>query len=488
MRRLTAMAAMAWSIAVGTAFADCPQVPAVEATKSGSLVLISVDLCKSAKPAAPAPTAPSAAPGSPAPSAAGQSPRGMDLYGQWLDLTKRQAASPTAAPGAQGAGSRAEAATISDAFSTVRNILEDPSTQELKGVRIDERDRVAIKLTHFNFINFGAEYTIDKTVIEAYVTLNKLWSQVLGLGTPFAAASVASTGPCPDGASFQQCVVDWMWAQILISRQLNAVTSSFKTQVALDDTILENRIKPESTSMQMLRAQLVQVQSDTLTRKPESIQEIEWFNQVQAGHDKLLGQLDAYVRLAELTVSGQTKNIDKQAAGTLVTVKITAMNVLGNPAGTPIEIQYFVHSKYPVTFHAGYLYSSLKDVKFDQVRTIAGADLFEQVHNPQSVNTYAAFLSYQLFSGNMGRYSTGVLATLGTDFKEPGSRLYVGGSFKFLSRVYVGGGFSSATVSEGVNPVVEQIGGALGARELFTTVATRRDWKPYFQLSFGVFN
>src|SRR6185503_15358005 len=113
----------------------------------------------------------------------------------------------------------------------------------------------------------------------------------------------------------------------------------------------------------------------------------------------------------------------------------------------------FVHSKFPVTFHAGYLYSSLKEVTFDQVRTIAGADLFQQVQNPQSVNTYAAFLSYQLLKGNMGQYSTGVLATLGTDFKEPGSRLYVGGSLKLLSRVYIGAGVSSATVSEGVNPV-----------------------------------
>jgi hypothetical protein len=29
---------------------------------------------------------------------------------------------------------------------------------------------------------------------------------------------------------------------------------------------------------------------------------------------------------------------------------------------------------------------------------------------------------------------------------------------------------------------------AAGARELFTAVSARRDWKPYFQVSFGVFN
>jgi hypothetical protein len=342
-------------------------------------------------------------------------------------------------------------------------------------------------LKHFNFVNFGAEYTIEKTVIEAYVTLNTLWTQALGLGRPLMAASLKE-GPCPGGATFEQCVVDWMWASILISRRLNEATARHKSQVTLAEATIKSDVIPDSNVIQTLRAQLIQVQSDTLTRKPGSVQEIQWYNEVQASHDKLIGQIDAYLRLAELTVSGQTKNIDRQQAGTLVTVKITGINALGNPAGTPVEIQYFVHSKLPVTFHAGYLYSSLKDVKFEEVRTVAGADLFQQVQNPASVNTYAAFLSYQLWSGNMGRHGTGILATLGTDFKDPGDRLYAGASFKFLSRFYAGVGVVSAAVAEGVNPVVEQIGAGLGARELFTAVTTRRDWKPYFHVSFGVFN
>jgi hypothetical protein len=507
MCRPIVMAGIVSGIFATAAFADCPASPEVKPLpRSGTLVVISVDYCP---PAVAGPAAapggdpaaarraqpPSAAPATPP--AAGQPVK--DLYKQWTELTKTAKptdSSPSAAPSppaapraapAPQAGPRADAAAIGSAFSIARNFLEGPVTQELKGIRIDERDRVAVKLTHFNFINFAAEYTIEKTVIEAYVTLNKLWSQALGLGLPFAAASVRDTGPCPEDATFEQCVVDWMWAQILTSRQLNVVTGSFKNRVALDQSIIDGNIKPDSMTMETLRAQLVQIQSDTLTRKPTSLQEIEWYTQVQTAHDRLVGQLDAYLRLAELTVSGQTKNIDKQAAGTLVTVKIVAMNALGNPAGKPVEIQYFVHSKYPVTFHAGYLYSSLKEVKFEQVRTTAGADLFQQVHKPENVNTYAAFLSYQLFSGNTGRYGTGVLATLGTDFKDPAKRLYIGGSVKFLSRVFAGVGVVSSDVSEGVNPVVEQIGSALGARDLFTAVTTRRDWKPYFHISFGVF-
>jgi hypothetical protein len=486
MRTSALPAAILWSITATSAFAACPK-PAVHAEpRVGSLVVIDVDYCAppSSVPvtrgAGDAPTA------APTPPTSGDKPE-IDLYRQWKSLTSRSSAPSSTAAAVPGSGPRAEADAIGGAFTVLRSVLDPPTTQELKGVRIDERDRVSFKLTHFNFINFGAEFKIDKTVIESYVTLNKLWSQALGLGAPFAAASLNDAGPCPGEADFAQCVVDWMWAQILASRQLNVVTNRFKGQVSLEDSNIQT-VKQDSVTLESLRAQLVQIQSDTLTRRPGSVQEIEWYNQVQASHDKLVAQVDAYVRLAEQTISGQTKNIDAQAAGTLVTVRITATNAAGGQLGTPVEVKYFVHSKYPVTFHAGYLYSSLKDIKFDQVRSIAGADLFQQVQKAENVSAYAAFLSYELIGGNIGRYKTGALATLGTDFKDPGARVYLGGSVRFLSRVYIGGGFVSASVSEGVNPVVEQLGTTLGTRDLFTAVTTRRDWKPYFQLSFGVLN
>lgn len=139
-------------------------------------------------------------------------------------------------------------------------------------MRIDERDRVSIHLTDFNFVSFAAEYTIEKTVAEAYVTLNTLWSQALGLGRPLRAAAAAAQ-PCPSRASFEDCVVDWMWALVLTSRRLDEATARHRTNVALSAATITAHVIPDSDAIQTLRAQLLQVQSDTLTRKPGSMEE-----------------------------------------------------------------------------------------------------------------------------------------------------------------------------------------------------------------------
>lgn len=502
MRRFVTVVMVAWGLTSHEAWAQC--TPSVGTpTRSGNRVEVILDYCASA-PAGTPPgggTAPSAA--AAAPAASPGAPSGLaapfNLYGGWEALTKAitppspppsgpapaAAAAAGAVPAAPGAAPR----TAGDAFDSLLGVpdLLDPETDELRGVRIDERDNVTIRLVHFNFINFSAEYAVDTKVIEAYVTLNTLWSQALGLGRLGLSASPGPQ-PCPADATFARCVTDWMWALTLSSRRLDDAVRRHSQHVGLSAAVIANEVVPEAQVLQKLRAQLIQLQTDTLSRQPESMPDITWYQQVQTAHDKLMAQLGSYLRLAELTAAGQTKPIDKQKAGTLVTVRITAVNALGNMQGRPTEIKYFVHSRLPVRFHAGYLYSNLKEIEFEQVRTVAGADLFQQVQDPSSVQSYGAFLSYEFFSRNTGRYATGILGTLGTDFEEPGKRLYVGASVRFLSRVYLGFGALSGSVAEGQNKVIEQIGEGLGSRELFTTVTSRREWKPYFHISFGVFN
>jgi hypothetical protein len=49
-------------------------------------------------------------------------------------------------------------------------------------------------------------------------------------------------------------------------------------------------------------------------------------------------------------------------------------------------------------------------------------------------------------------------------------------------------GVASVKTEEGVNPIVTRIGDTLQTRELFTAVATHRDWdKAFYGVSFKVF-
>ena len=52
--------------------------------------------------------------------------------------------------------------------------------------RINEDDVVRIHVVNFNFVNYTIAYKIDETVVESYVMLEKLFSQLLGLPFPGA--------------------------------------------------------------------------------------------------------------------------------------------------------------------------------------------------------------------------------------------------------------------------------------------------------------
>ena len=49
------------------------------------------------------------------------------------------------------------------------------------GRRINEDNPVNIHVTEFNFINYTISYRVEETVVEAYVMLEKLWQQLLGI-------------------------------------------------------------------------------------------------------------------------------------------------------------------------------------------------------------------------------------------------------------------------------------------------------------------
>jgi hypothetical protein len=124
-------------------------------------------------------------------------------------------------------------------------------------------------------------------------------------------------------------------------------------------------------------------------------------------------------------------------------------------------------------------------VKFEPVRSLSQADLFALVKENENTTTMLAMLG-------LGRTfvedTFGVYASIGTDFAEPGDRLYVGASVQLFKRLFLTAGLLSATEEVGEQPVLDSVGDALEARELFAAIRTHRNWKSGFgAITFRVF-
>jgi hypothetical protein len=346
--------------------------------------------------------------------------------------------------------------------------------------RIDEGMSIAVRSTHFNFVNYTLRYEVEETVVESYVLLAKLWEQILGLGDLSVLAADIRTRATPP--PFQTALLRWINAIVAAERAVEGPRNQFTGNVHLSDGQLEivaKQLEAATTARDgLLKAYNELPQFD-------DFQDYERYGKVRPVHEAVLGRVGAYLDLASLTLRGQLKNIGKKKGGTFVTVTITPAVREGSDGSPVLITEYFSHSRFPLTFHAGYVGSALDDFDFEQVRALGGRDLFAAVKTNTNIQSVAAFLSYELRSWRQG--SVGVLATIGTDFSKPGERLYLGGSVRMFRRVMLSVGGASAEVKEGVSPVFEQVGDALNARELFGAISTRRAWEGFVGLSFGVF-
>jgi len=198
----------------------------------------------------------------------------------------------------------------------------------------------------------------------------------------------------------------------------------------------------------------------------------------------MLGRIDAFGVAADLVEHGEVHNIGKRKGGTIVTITMTPKSQTQASVAPAAGVEYFSHSRIPVLFHVGYVYSKLQDVQFTTVRSASQADLFSIVKENKATQALAAFLS---LGKTFEQGQVGVFATLGTDFAKPGERVYVGGSLQLLKKTFITGGFVSGTQQEPANKVTDALGAALGARELFATIDPQRRWRGFGAISFRVF-
>ena len=131
-------------------------------------------------------------------------------------------------------------------------------------------------------------------------------------------------------------------------------------------------------------------------------------------------------------------------------------------------------------------FSSLSQVEFEAVRALNGGDLFTKVKDEEDTEELVVFLSYELASF-FGQDEVELAATLGTGIKDPGETLFVGGSVELFGKLWLTVGGISSEVAEEGNRVVDELGDALGTRDLFDSFSKRRAWEVFFAVSLSAF-
>jgi hypothetical protein len=354
-------------------------------------------------------------------------------------------------------------------------------------VRIDEDAPVAIKITNLNFVSYAPSFKVEETVVETYVALEKLWSQLLGLPLFTGGTARSKFGALLERSicdSFRACLADWAYLITTANIEVDAARTRYARFVALDDAQrravaeFRNDLATAKENIDKALKQLIE------TTPPADANDQADFETVYSKQQLLFDKIAAYNSAAQRVEDGQLHPIGKKKAGTIVVVSITPKDSQQAPQTPVVDVEYFVHSKLPLTFHLGYSASRIRDIDFESVRASGQSDLFVVVKDNETTSSMVAFLSlgraYQ--DENVGAY-----ASIGTDFSEPGKRVYVGGSVQLMKRLFLTVGGVSHTVQEGNNPVLEDFGGALGARELFGQISTRRDWARFWSISFRAF-
>lgn len=358
--------------------------------------------------------------------------------------------------------------------------LPERHTYEIRS-RVTETMPVVLHVTNFNFLRYGIEVEVHEKTIESYAYLNKLWQAVFVLAEPVPPRSAVQPAQ-PD--SFISALMEWRaslrTANEAVDRDLArypnvSLHPEDLAAIAADANALHDQLK----TLEEARATVI----DQLKRS-QDVDRIEYFDKTDATHTAIVGRINAFRNTNELLQKGWEKTISRRDAGRAVTVTLTPKNKVTGEDGNPVTVEYFVNSATPLYYHVGGAYNTVRDIRFEQVRTVAGNDLFEKVRDSSGTASLAAFLSYPLGRRVSSNWTPAL--TLGTDFSKPGEHLYVGVSIPY-QRFVASFGVISASQNQPGNPIVEQLANAT-SRVLYDAFRSRHVWKPAIALTVKPFD
>jgi hypothetical protein len=378
------------------------------------------------------------------------------------------------------------AVRIDDAFIATANQATPGSA-----TRITEATTFRIRVRHVNLLRYALDFDTKETVIDTYVFLETLWKQVLGLGTRAAPSFARSAVSASDEEkAFVNAINAWRKALAEADDDLSTFLAKFPTLTLTDadEAAIKANLDVVKTTVTNLEKNRAAAENAIVRSENFPI-----YDATVVLHQGVIDRLNAFRNLAAQVAAGLDKRIKFGAAGRVVAVTVTAtdINTKAEKAGTSIGVEFFVHSTLPVTFHVGYTVRGLSEARFETVQSVIAAgttDLFTKVQDTSASSGFTAFMSYRVCKVATASRGCPQL-TIGTDFKNVGDRLYGGVSWP-LGRAFITVGAVNGETQEGQNKVTDIIGSvgqAVNARELFTTIATKRKWGGFVGLSFAPF-
>jgi hypothetical protein len=348
--------------------------------------------------------------------------------------------------------------------------------------RITEETALRLRIVGANLLKYGLKFETKEKVVDSYVDLEKLWRQALSVA-PFLRAGV----PAPE--TFVEAIKAWRAELEMHDTAVSKFAAGFR------DLVLRcaerEAIRAESEKVRERLADL-EVARETAAKLIERSEDFAVYDKTLERHEATVARLRSFAVRGSSAADGVVERVTFGPAGRIVTVTITMTDLAtGKDAGVTEVVEFFVHSTLPVTFHAGYSYSSLDSFEFERVAAAAGEDLFAQINEGKNTSGFTAFLSYRLGRAHAAPGRRELMVTLGTDFAEPGKRIFVGATTR-VKKVLLTGGIATAAVREAgdndkITDIIANVGEVLGTRELFTRIQTTRQWRPFVAITFAPF-
>ena len=348
--------------------------------------------------------------------------------------------------------------------------------------RITEETALRVRIVGANLLKYGLKFETKEKVVDSYVELEKLWRQVLTL-----APSLRSRAAPP--SEFVEAVKVWREELEKHDGEVAEFVAGFKgLTLACGE---RDAIKAESEKVKDRLAEL-ELSRETAAKLIAKAEDFTVYDKTLEVHEATVGRLRSFAIRGAMAADGVTQRVTFGAAGRIVTFTVTMSDLItAKDPGVTEVVEFFVHSTLPVTFHAGYSYSTLNSFEFESVAAAAGEDLFAQINDETNTSGFTAFLSYRLGRAAATPGRRELFLTLGTDFKDPGKRIFIGATTR-IKKVLLSGGIATAAVREAndedkVTDVITDLGDILGTRELFTTIHTTRQWRPFVAITFAPF-